>query len=201
MMRARVGVLAAIAGMGLVGLTACGSDSTGSPSFQVPEQQQPPAAAPKANLVAAEIGTMGMGLTNEDGMTLYMFDKDSTSPPTSNCYDTCAKNWPPLLAQGKELTFVGVDEKLIGTVTRKDGTKQVTVNKWPVYLYAKDTAPGDASGQGMNGTWHVLGANGKKMAGQAPAQQPVPQQAPAEQPPADSNTGGGSSGSDSGSGY
>jgi predicted lipoprotein with Yx(FWY)xxD motif len=200
MMRARVGVLTAIAGMGLVGLTACGSDSTGSPVPRVPDRQQPQAVEARANLVAAEIGALGMGLTNEDGMTLYMFDKDSTSPPTSNCNDTCAKNWPPLLAQGKELTFVGVDEKLIGTVTRKDGAKQVTVNKWPVYLYAKDTAPGDANGQGMNGTWHVLGAEGKKIAGQAPAEQPRPQQAPAEQPPANSNTGG-SSGSDSGYGY
>jgi hypothetical protein len=116
--------------------------------------------------------------------------------------------WPPLLAQGKELTFTGVDQSMIGTVTRKDGTKQVTINKWPVYTYAKDTAPGEAKGQAMGGTWFAVTPEGKKAqgvaAGQVPAtQQPKQpaQQQPTQQPPAANTNSGGESGYDNGSGY
>jgi predicted lipoprotein with Yx(FWY)xxD motif len=203
---ARVGVLTAIAGLGLLGLTACGSDSSGSPAPQ--QQLDPPAAAgPRANLVAQEVGTLGVVLTDQEGKTLYRFDKDVASPAAvSNCYDACAMAWPPLLAEGKQLTFTGVDQSMVGTVTRKDGTKQVTINKWPVYTYAKDAAVGEAKGQGMGGTWFAVTPEGKKAAGTVaggasqPAQQPKPQtQKPAE-PPAQTSTGG-ESGYDSGTGY
>jgi predicted lipoprotein with Yx(FWY)xxD motif len=205
---ARVGVLTAIAGLGLLGLTACGSDSSGTPVSQQQQQlNQPAAAGPRANLVAQDVGTIGLAMTNHEGKTLYMFSKDANKPAAvSNCYDACATAWPPLLAEGKELTFTGVDEKLIGTVTRKDGTKQVTINQWPVYTFAKDAAPGDAKGQGMGGTWFVITPEGKKAQAAAPAGSPAPQQPKqpaqksAEQPPANTNTGG-ESGYDNGSGY
>ena len=32
-------------------------------------------------------------LTDAKGMTLYIYDKDTTG--VSNCYDKCAVNWPP----------------------------------------------------------------------------------------------------------
>ena len=35
--------------------------------------------------------------TDANGMTLYTFDKDKDG--MSNCYDTCATNWPPLKAE------------------------------------------------------------------------------------------------------
>ncbi|MET0132125.1 MAG: hypothetical protein ABW215_00875 [Kibdelosporangium sp.] len=201
MKRARVGVLTAIAGMGLLGLTACGSDSTGSPISGVPERQQQE-AGPRANLAAAEVGALGLGITDQEGMTLYMFDKDTAKPPVSNCNDACVQQWPPLLAEGKELTVTGVDEKLVGTVKRKDGTKQVTVNGWPLYKFAKDVAPGDVNGQNVGGTWHVVTPEGKKNATDVAAAQPKQQQQqpPADQPPANPDTSGGS-GSDSGYGY
>jgi predicted lipoprotein with Yx(FWY)xxD motif len=154
------------------------------------------------------VGTLGTVLTDREGKTLYRFDKDTVQPAAvSNCYEACAVAWPPLLAEGKELTFTGIDQKMIGTVTRKDGTKQVTINKWPVYTYAKDAAPGDFKGQGMGGTWFAVTPEGKKAQGAAPAgsppsQQPKQpaQQQPAEQPPAKTSTGG-ESGYDSGTGY
>lgn len=58
----------------------------------------------------------------------------------------------------------GTEASLIGEVTRADGTKQLTVAGWPMYRYAKDTAPGDANGQGVGGTWFAAAPDGKKAA-------------------------------------
>jgi predicted lipoprotein with Yx(FWY)xxD motif len=197
---ARVSVLTVIAGLGLLGLTACGSDSPGSVSAPPPDPQKAQAAGPRPNLVAQEVGTLGTVLTDQEGRTLYRFDKDTSKPAVSNCYGDCAAKWPPLLVEGKQITFTGVDEKMIGTVTRKDGTKQVTVNGWPLYKYAKDTNAGDFNGQAQGGTWFASTPEGKKAAGAAvggttPPQSPKTQ---ASQPPATDSAG---TGYDSGSGY
>lgn len=37
-----------------------------------------------------------MVLTDANGMTLYIFDKDTAG--VTNCYDDCAVKWPPLFA-------------------------------------------------------------------------------------------------------
>jgi predicted lipoprotein with Yx(FWY)xxD motif len=36
-------------------------------------------------------------LTDSRGMSLYTFDKDSNG--LSACYDSCARNWPPLMVE------------------------------------------------------------------------------------------------------
>ena len=41
-------------------------------------------------------------------------------------------------------------------ITRPGGVKQVTLNGSPVYLYAGDKAPGQAAGNGIEGSWHVI---------------------------------------------
>lgn len=58
----------------------------------------------------------------------------------------------------------GIDSSLIGTVTRPDGTKQITLNGWPLYLFAGDSRPGELSGEGVDGTWHAVAPNGKTAA-------------------------------------
>ena len=88
-------------------------------------------------------------LTNAAGMTLYTFDKDAGGK--SACNGPCAANWPPLMA--------GADAKAAGDwsiVTRDDGTKQWAHKGKPVYLWAKDTKPGDKTGDGFNNVWHVV---------------------------------------------
>ena len=106
-------------------------------------------------------------LTDQSGMTLYRFDKDTAKPPKSNCDGDCAKAWPPMLATG-DVQVQGVDKSLVGKVTRSDGTEQVTVGGWALYRYAKDTKAGDANGQGVGGAWYAANAKGGK-AGQAAA--------------------------------
>jgi predicted lipoprotein with Yx(FWY)xxD motif len=59
----------------------------------------------------------GKVLTNDNGMTLYVFDKDSGGK--SPCNGPCAGSWPPLMAVARA--------KPMGDytiITRDDGGKQ-----------------------------------------------------------------------------
>ncbi|MEV6179219.1 SCO0930 family lipoprotein [Streptomyces sp. NPDC052016] len=104
---------------------------------------------------------LGKVLIDANGMTLYRFDADTAEPPKSNCDGDCAKTWPPVPADDATAGD-GIDKSLLGEVTRTDGTKQLTVDGWPVYRYAKDTNAGDANGQGVGGKWFALAPDGKK---------------------------------------
>lgn len=101
---------------------------------------------------------LGSFLVDAQGMTLYLYTKDS--PNTSNCYSQCEKAWPPLLTAGKAAGGDGVDDAMLGTTTRKDGSTQVTYNGWPLYYFAKDANPGDVAGQKVGGVWFVVSADG-----------------------------------------
>lgn len=88
-------------------------------------------------------------LTDAKDMTLYIWDKDAVG--VSNCYEQCAVNWPPLL--------VPADTAVTGEFTLVDRTdsdmKIVAYKGWPLYLWIKDTKPGDTTGDGVGGTWHT----------------------------------------------
>jgi predicted lipoprotein with Yx(FWY)xxD motif len=89
-------------------------------------------------------------LTDAKGMTLYIWDKDAVG--VSNCYDQCAVNWPPLLVDAS--TKVDGDFTLVDR--KDDATKKIVAYKgWPLYLWIKDKAPGDTTGDGVGGTWHT----------------------------------------------
>ena len=97
---------------------------------------------------SAEIGGKEV-LTDANGMTLYTYDKDEKGV-ASNCYDKCATNWPPL--------FATADTKADGDFTiidRTDGTKIVAYKGWPLYLWVKDTKPGDTTGDMVGNVWHT----------------------------------------------
>ena len=54
----------------------------------------------------------------------------------------------------------------LGTITRPDGTKQVTYNGHPLYYFARDGDRSDAYGQGVKqfgASWYVLAPSGKKV--------------------------------------
>ncbi|KAA2256343.1 hypothetical protein F0L68_26545 [Solihabitans fulvus] len=170
MTRTRTGalVLAATAALGLTLLSACGSGSYGAAPASTPSSQQaasqPQEAGSKTalRLTANNVGRLGQVVTDTTGFTLYRFDKDTAKPSASNCDGDCAKAWPPVLAGSGDVQTKGIDTSLLGTVTRKDGTAQVTLNGWPLYRFAKDTAAGDAKGQGVGGTWFAATPQGKK---------------------------------------
>jgi predicted lipoprotein with Yx(FWY)xxD motif len=135
-------------------------------------QSQPtsqPTDPNQVKLTATTVGQLGQVVTDATGMTLYRFDGDTANPPASNCYDKCAQTWPPELATSSTATLDGVDQSVVGVILRKDGTKQITINGWAVYKYSKDTAPGDAKGQGLQQKWFAVTPQGKKAAGAATA--------------------------------
>ncbi|MEU3776083.1 SCO0930 family lipoprotein [Streptomyces sp. NPDC032472] len=112
-------------------------------------------------LAVREIAGVGSVVTDSGGAALYRFDKDTPQPPKSSCEGDCAAAWPPVPAEDASAS-AGIEAGLLGAVTRSDGSKQLTLGGWPVYRYAKDTAPGEAKGEGVGGTWHALAADGKK---------------------------------------
>jgi predicted lipoprotein with Yx(FWY)xxD motif len=124
--------------------------------------EKPQSAGQLAVRKDSKLGSM---VTDSAGMTLYRFDKDTNKPPASNCKGSCATTWPPLLAGSAGLSGIsvqGVDKALLGTITRDDGSLQVTLNGWALYYFASDSAPGDAKGQGVGGVWFAATPEGKK---------------------------------------
>lgn len=87
-------------------------------------------------------------LTDANGMTLYIFDKDTAG--VTNCYDTCAEKWPPLFADASAAA-----EGDFTLVDRTDGTKMWAYKSMPLYYWYEDKAPGDISGDGVGDVWHL----------------------------------------------
>tara|TARA_R110002124_G_scaffold114535_4_gene269170 strand:- start:5290 stop:5682 length:393 start_codon:yes stop_codon:yes gene_type:complete len=87
-------------------------------------------------------------LTDANGMTLYIFDKDSAG--VTNCYDKCAANWPPLTAD----TGATADGDF-SIVERTDGPSMWAYKGAPLYYWVNDTQPGDTTGDGVGGVWHL----------------------------------------------
>jgi len=104
-----------------------------------------------AQMLPTKIGDSAKGkvLTNESGMTLYVFDKDS--PGKSACNGPCASNWPPLTATPSSMP--AGDYTIIA---RTDGSKQWAYKGRPLYTWKNDKKPGDITGDGfLNGAWHI----------------------------------------------
>ena len=174
--RNRVGVLAAAA----ILVAACGgSGATTAPTTAT--TQAPPSNAATAGPTAGaseaaeayevELGdsdALGKFLTGEDGKTLYLFTPDTAT--TSACNTGCVDSWPPFTIEADETVTggEGVTAKF-GTITRQDGSMQVTYNGHPLYYFSGDQAAGDTNGQGLNSKWYVVGADGNAIMAKAQA--------------------------------
>jgi predicted lipoprotein with Yx(FWY)xxD motif len=103
-----------------------------------------------SSMTSSPTKTMDGALTNAGGMTLYTFDKDASGSGKSVCNGPCAANWPPLMA--------APDAKASGDYTivvRDDGSRQWAYKGKPLYLWIKDTKPGDRTGDGVNNVWRL----------------------------------------------
>ncbi|GGD93409.1 plastocyanin/azurin family copper-binding protein [Paenibacillus nasutitermitis] len=99
---------------------------------------------------ASELGNY---LTDDQGRTLYYFDKDT--PQKSACEGNCLTNWPAYKASGKSAP-TGVASADLGMITRADGSKQSTYKGYPLYYFIQDQAHGDIKGQDVNKLWFVI---------------------------------------------
>ncbi len=134
-------------------------------------------AAPGASAVtvgAATVGGLGPLLTGTGGRTLYVLTRDH--PGTTTCTGTCATVWPPFTVGPGESAVAGTGVTgTLATITRPDGSRQVTYDGMPLYYYSGDTQAGQANGQGIQGIWYVALAAGS---GAAPGSAAPPSAAP-----------------------
>ncbi|MFP5388539.1 MAG: hypothetical protein ACLGG5_04490 [Thermoleophilia bacterium] len=165
--------LAALALIGVLAMAGCGSSSNSSTSssggaYGGGEETKSKPAATTASSEGAPItvGTatgVGKVLVDSNGMTLYYFQKDQNGEST--CYGACEQGWPPLTTEGAPQAGEGAMASKLGTTKRKDGTVQVTYNKWPLYTFVEDKKPGEDNGtdsKAFGASWYPLHPNGEK---------------------------------------
>ena len=121
-----------------------------------------------ATIDVADNPDLGQILSDGDGNTVYLFEKDDNG--TSNCSGECATEWPPVTTSGSAKAGNGADQSLISTIKRDDGSTQVTYDGHPLYLYVGDTKPGDTSGNGLElygAEWYAITPDGSNAEGSA----------------------------------
>jgi predicted lipoprotein with Yx(FWY)xxD motif len=155
---------AALAGCGGGSSSSSESTSTKSTTTALPPVAKPPPNAEEGTVFVSLGSAAGLGqvLVDSEGHTLYAFSGDSGGAAT--CEGACAKAWPPLLVEhGEPHPSNGATAARLGTVTRADGSRQVTYAGHPLYSFGGDKQPGEAGGNGSSafgGTWGALKGSG-----------------------------------------
>ncbi len=140
--------------------SSSGSYGYGGSSAATQAPSSSSSAASAAQLGVSQNASLGSFLVDGKGMTLYVFMKDTQNSNASACYGKCASFWPPLTTKGAAVAGSGLDASKLGTITRTDGSTQVTYNGWPLYYFAKDTKAGDTNGKKVQGIWFVVSPSG-----------------------------------------
>jgi predicted lipoprotein with Yx(FWY)xxD motif len=133
--------------------SAC--SSSGGPSGSGPT---PPATGKAISAQSTSLGTI---LVDGRGRTVYVFANDKTN--VSTCDGACAADWPPVQAPSPPPSPPQGVTGALGTTTRSDGTRQLTVAGHPLYTFSGDSAAGQTKGQGITlngGLWTVVSPAG-----------------------------------------
>jgi predicted lipoprotein with Yx(FWY)xxD motif len=112
-------------------------------------------------MVKTASGANGTYLVGPSGRALYLWVADNGGK--SNCSGACASAWPPLTTTGTPTASDGAQASDLGTITRSDGTKQVTYMGHPLYYFVGDPSAGSTTGQGNNGfgaKWWLVAPSG-----------------------------------------
>lgn len=106
--------------------------------------------------------TFGAYIAGNNGRPLYLFTADEQGE-SSACYDACAEAWPPVT--GAPTATSGLDESLLGTITRDDGSVQTTYNGWPLYEFVRDSGsePTGQDVEGHGGEWYLVSPDGEQV--------------------------------------
>ena len=183
----------AVLAAGLLAVTACASSGSKAPasasvsarngatvSTAAPTTGAATAAAAAPASPTLAVGTTRLGpvVVDQSGRTTYVLDRDTPGTTTSACTAGCASLWPPVTATGTPTAAAGISGA-VGVITRTDGTRQVTLNGRPLYVFSGDHAAGDANGDGIAGVWHAARPGGTAAAATATT---TPTTAPAVAP-------------------
>jgi predicted lipoprotein with Yx(FWY)xxD motif len=142
------------AGAALAVLVACGGGSGGS------------TGASGATVSARNVAGVGSTLVDSDGKTLYFAEQETGGQ--IKCVSDCLKFWQPLTLPGGTNPTAGAGVSgALATVSRPDGTSQVTYDGKPLYAFTQDGGAGKASGNGfkdsfggVNFEWHAAAVSG-----------------------------------------
>jgi predicted lipoprotein with Yx(FWY)xxD motif len=163
-------VLALAAVLAALAFAGCGGDDDSSDDVAetTTTQESKPAgsdgaskqdAAADGSLVEVGDSDYGKILVDDEGRTLYAFDKETTD--RSECFGACAEAWPPFYTKGEPQAGKGVDRALLGT-TDHEGKDLVTYDGHPLYYYV-DEGPNEVLCQGVDefgGLWLVVSPDG-----------------------------------------
>ncbi len=130
------------AGAALV-LAGCGSSSSSSAT-----SSSAPAGASAVTVKTAS-GSHGTYLVSSSGRALYLWMGDKNGK--SDCSGACADAWPPLVVTGAPTASSSATAADLATITRADGSKQVTYKGHPLYFFAGDPGSGTTTGDGSDG--------------------------------------------------
>lgn len=141
-------------------VAACGSPSTTSAAKTGSTGGGTGAAL---STTSSPLGTI---VIDSKGSTIYLFAIDS--PGRSVCTGACLQYWPLVAAPATLPTSLPGITGAVGVLDRPDGAEQLTLNGWPLYTYAGDTAPGATAGEGLNlsgGLWWAVSPSGSAVKG------------------------------------
>lgn len=151
--RNRRGVLTALiaASAAAICLAACGGSGkpAGAASVSAPSA---------ATVTASKLPGYSSVLTTSSGHAVYLLTADPAGG--SRCTDSCATQWPPLLAKQSLRAGPGVKASLLSTFKRSDGKEQVMYNHHALYIHK---GQGAASGAGLaadGGIWYLVSPSG-----------------------------------------
>jgi len=151
-----VALLVAACSTGSSGTAAAGSSSPAGAS-----SSSAAAGGSGSTVITTVSSSAGTFLANGSGHAVYLWTKDSSG--MSACSGACAGAWPPVTTTGTVTASGGAKSSDLGTITRSNGTKQVTYDGHPLYFFSGDSGPGMASGQGNDGfgaKWWLVSPSG-----------------------------------------
>jgi predicted lipoprotein with Yx(FWY)xxD motif len=192
----KLGLPLAAAGVFAAACSSSGA-ATGSAPSTTSSGTSVPGGGSSASTVDVRTSNGTTYLTDGSGRSLYLWVPDTTT--TSMCSGACATYWPPLTTNAAPTAGPGLTASDLGTISRSDGTKQVTYSGHPLYYFAGDKAAGQTNGEGSNGfgaPWYLVAPSGEQITSLSAASAP----SPAPSSSSDSNAGGGSSSSSSSDG-
>lgn len=152
----------AVVSAGFAALAVVAAGCSSGTTYSGPSTAPASATAQGTATVQTHQGPLGEYLVDGTGRTLYLFEKDTGG--TSQCAAACAGVWPPLTTTGPPSAAGDVKGDLLGTLTRQDGSTQVTYRGHPLYRFAKDEDSSDTYGQGVEGfgaRWWVVTPSGE----------------------------------------
>ncbi len=141
------------------------SEKSTSTAAATTQAATPPASGSRVAVAVKHASKLGTILAaGPKKLTVYMFEGDKGA--ASSCSGACVSVWPPVTSTSAATAAGAANAADLGTITRSDGTTQVTYKGHPLYFFAKDKDSGDAYGQGVKGfgaDWYVLSPSGAKV--------------------------------------